>query len=111
MRPTCDDDGVTRWITSYWDEEDRTFVWEVGDDGWIARHIELVGPDQRPQAASALDEWMRELDAGRIQTYQERYGGLADQPVTDWDFPHSDITETEFERLWATARRAMESKP
>jgi hypothetical protein len=54
---------------------------------------------------------MRELDAGRVQSYQERYGVLADQPITDWDFRHSDISEAEFDQAWADARRAREAKP
>jgi hypothetical protein len=101
---------MPRWIRSYWDEEDVTFYWEVGDDGWITRHIELVGDELRPKAATALDEWMRELEAGRIQPYQAQYGGLADQPITDWDFPHSDVSAADFERIWAEARRALDAK-
>ena len=97
------------WVRSYWDEEDTTFVWEVGDDGWVTRHIELVGPDLQPRAAAALDEWKRELDAGRIQKYQQRYGGLADQPITDWDFPHTEITAAEFEKIWSYSREVLES--
>ena len=99
-----------KWIRSYWDEEDVTFFWEVGDDGWITRHVELAGPDLSPQAATALEEWIRELDAGRIQAYQEQYGGLADQPITDWDFPHEDITRDDFEGIWLDARSRMEAR-
>jgi hypothetical protein len=29
----CDDHVMPRWVRSYWDEEDITFLWEVGDDG------------------------------------------------------------------------------
>jgi hypothetical protein len=24
---------MSRWVGSYWDEEDITYVWEIGDDG------------------------------------------------------------------------------
>jgi hypothetical protein len=101
---------MTRWIRSYWDEEDITFFWEVGDDGWITRHVELAGPDERPQAATSLVEWMSELDAGRIQEYQATYGVLADQPIEDWNFPHEDLTHDEYEVIWVRARQAMESR-
>ncbi len=30
------------------DEEDVTFYWEVGDNGWITRHVELAGPNRLP---------------------------------------------------------------
>jgi hypothetical protein len=105
-----DDDVVTRWIRSYWDEEDVTFYWEVGDDGWVTRHVELAGPDLTPRAASCLEEWMRELRAGRIREYAAKYGSLADQPVTQWDpdFPHEDLTREEYEKVWLAARRFLE---
>jgi len=104
------DDRVARWIRSYWDEEDVTFYWEVGDDGWITRHVELAGPDQVPRAAASLAEWTRELEAGRIQQYQAKYGFLADQPVTVWDpdFPHEDLTREQYEKVWLAARRSLE---
>lgn len=102
---------VQRWVRSYWDEEDVTFVWEVGDDGWVTRHVELAGTELIPQAATSLDEWMRELEAGRIQEYQARYGVLADQPIMDWGFPHTTITEAEFETTWVDARHALEGAP
>ena len=101
---------MTKWIRSYWDEEDITFYWEIGDDGWVTRHVELAGPELTPQAAASLQEWMRELDAGRIQQYAAKYGALADQPVTEWDpgFPHEDVTRDEYEKIWLAARRSLE---
>ena len=104
------DDRVARWIRSYWDEEDVTFYWEVGDDGWITRHVELAGPDHVPRAAASLAEWTRELEAGRIQQYQAKYGFLADQPVTLWDpdFPYEDLTREQYEKVWLAARRSLE---
>lgn len=84
-------------------------VWEVGEDGLITRHVELAGEALRPTVASALDEWTRELEADRIQAYQNRYGVLAEKPITDWDFPHTDISHDDFERIWADARRALKT--
>jgi hypothetical protein len=48
---TCDDDDRSGWIRSYWDEEELTFVGEVGD-GWITRHVEVGGG--RPSLAGWL---------------------------------------------------------
>lgn len=105
---------MPKWVRSYWDEEDTTYVWEVGEDGWVTRSIELVGPGLRPQTAATLDEVMRERDTGGIQAvqaYERRYGVLVEKPIDDWDFPHEDIAEEEFERVWVEARRALEAKP
>ena len=99
---------MARWIRSYWDEEDVTFYWEVGGDGWITRHVELAGSGLDPRAAVSLQEWMRELEAGRIQEYQAKYGFLADQPITQWDFPHEDLTREQYERVWLAAKRSLE---
>ena len=101
---------MTRWVRAYWDEEDVTFFLEVGEDGWVTRHVELAGPGGEPRAATSLVEWMSELDAGRIHEYQAKYGGLADQPIVEWDFPHEDLTHDEYDAIWANARHALESR-
>ena len=49
---TWDDDERPGWIRSYWDEEELTFDGEVGDDGWITRHVEVGGG--RPSLAGWL---------------------------------------------------------
>jgi hypothetical protein len=101
------------WVRSYWDEEDITYVWEVRDDGWVNRSVELVGAERRPQTAAALDEVMRERDTGSIQAvraYEARYGVLVEKPIDDWDFPHEVITQGEFERVWAEARLVLEAR-
>ena len=100
-------------MRSYWDEEDVTFFWEVGDDGWITRSVELVGPERRPQAAAALDEVLRARDKGGIhavRAYETRYGIVPEKPIDDWDpdFPHEDISQSDFERAWAESRRDLE---
>lgn len=101
---------MARWVRSYWDQEDTTFIWEVGDDGWVTRSVELVGPDRSPRTAAALDEVIHQRDLGGIpavQAYEARYGVLVDQPIDVWDFPHEDITPAEFEQVWAQSRRAL----
>jgi hypothetical protein len=59
-----------------------------------------LGSDERTKAASALAEWMTELDAGRVQQHQKKYGVLADKPITDWDFAHDDVAQVQYERSW-----------
>lgn len=102
---------MTRWVRSYWDEEDVTFLWEGGDDGWITRSVEFVGPERRVQAAAVLDEVMRARDTGGIpavQAYETHYGVVPEKPIKDWDFPHEEISQSDFERAWAESRQALE---
>lgn len=78
---------MPRWIRSYWDEEDVTFVWEVADDGWIQRSVEQVGPERNPRSAAALAEVIAARDAGGIsavQAYESSHGLLPDQLIDDW---------------------------
>ncbi|OIJ25241.1 hypothetical protein [Nocardioides luteus] len=94
---------MPRWVRSYWDEEDVTFLWEVADDGWITRSIELAGPGRKPQAAAALDEVVAASAAGgadAVRAYEARFGTAPEKPLDDWDFPHQAIDESEFEREW-----------
>ena len=100
------------WVCSYWDEEHVTFLWEVRDDGWVSRSVELGGKDGHPQAAAALDEVLHARDSGgvpAVQAYEARYGRPPEKPIDDWDFPHEDISQSEFERAWAESRKALES--
>lgn len=95
---------MSRWVGSYWDEEDITYVWEIGDDGWVTRSVELIGAGRRPQTAAAFDEVIRERDAGSIQAvraYEARYGVLVEKPIDDWAFPDEDVTQAGLERVWA----------
>src|SRR5262245_56409994 len=101
-----------RWLRSYWDEEDVTFFIEADEDGWVLRQVELCGRDQTPTVAAALAEWPRADDDGllAVQSYQAKYGTLADQPITEWDhgFPHVEIDQREFETVWQRARAYLD---
>jgi hypothetical protein len=102
---------MPRWVRSYWNEEDVTVLWEVRDDGWVGRSVELAGRDGRPQAAAALDEVVYARDSGGIhavQAYEALYGVAPEKPIEDWDFPHEDISKSDFERVWAESRQALE---
>jgi hypothetical protein len=105
-------DPPVRWLKSYWGDEDILFYFEFDEEGWLLRQIELQGPTRSPIAAAALSEWPDPeadgLDA--IRAYTARYGGLADQPMSEWDpdFPHEEISSEEFEEVWRTARNPLE---
>ena len=76
--------------------------------------MELSGPKKSATTAAALDEWPDPEKDGleAIRRYESKYGGLADQPVTDWDpgFPHEELTPDQFEAVWTSARRQVESR-
>lgn len=100
-----------RWLRSYWKDEDILFHFELDEDGWVLRQVELQGPTQTVISAAALSEWP-DADADglvAVREYEARYGGLADQPLpTDLDFPHEDISCDEFEGVWRNARAILE---
>lgn len=102
---------MLRWVRRYWDEEDTWFYFELDADGWTRRQVELQGADRTPCAAASLEEWFRELDAGRIQQYQATYGALADQPIGIEELPeYEPLDSAEFERIWRTARDYLDSR-
>ncbi len=103
-----------RWLKAHWDEEDVLFFFEADEDGWVLRQVELRGPERTPTVAAALAEWP---DADRegvdaVGAYQAKYGGLADQPITEWDpdFPGLEIDRPEFDEVWDHARAHLEAK-
>ena len=88
-----------------------TFLWEIRDDGRVARSVELAGRGGNPQAAAVLDEVLHARDSGglhAVRAYEARYGVAPEKPIEDWDFPHEDISQSDFERAWAEARQALE---
>ena len=94
-----------RCVRRFWDEEGIWFYFEVDEEGWVTRHIELQGPERAPIAAASLSEWFTELDAGRIQQYQARFGVVADQPIpADEISDYEPVPADAFEQLWRTAR-------
>jgi hypothetical protein len=100
-----------RWLSSYWDEEDILFYLEADEDGVVLRQVELKGPSRTPIAAGSLAELpdARIVGSAPIVEYEQRWGGITDQPIPEWDedFPHAEITADEFEAVWQRAREAM----
>jgi Domain of unknown function (DUF6881) len=81
-----------RWEETRGDEFDdwgrSVWYFEVGDDGWPVRQVEVY-------------------DAGRISRYgagheEDRYGGLSQASLydSDEDWSPFEITAAEFERVW-----------
>jgi hypothetical protein len=103
---------MARWVRSYWDAEDVTFLWEVGEDGWVARAVEFVGPERRWRTATPLEEVLRARESGGIaavREYETTYGVVPEKPIDAWGFPHEDLEQSDFERAWAESRKVLEA--
>lgn len=97
-----------RCVRRFWDEEDNWFYFELDDDNWVARQVELQGPDQTPTVAASLAEWQTERDAGRTSQYAAQFGDVADQPIPHDDIPNYEVVSAEkFEQVWRTARARL----
>lgn len=102
---------MTKYLRSHWEEEDIAFLWEIDDDGWVTRSIELVGPERRVVAAAVLSDVLSARDHGGIkavQDYETRYGVVPEKAIDDWTFPHEVISQSVFELAWAEARATLE---
>ncbi len=99
---------AVRWLRSYWDEEDVLYFFEADEDGWVLRQVELHGKDRTPAVAASLEEWPDTDRDGlaAVQAYEAKYGGLADQPIGEWEagFSHDEIDRAAFEIVWQQAR-------
>lgn len=66
---------------------------EFGDDGWAIRQVETYA-----------GRWF----SSAIEHDPEIGGTLCDQPLSSLDLSESvDVTQDEFERVWAQAQRSL----
>ena len=97
-----------RWVRRFWGEEGIWFYFELDEQGWVTRQIELQGRDRIPIAAASSSEWLTEQQAGRIQQYLTRFGGVADKPIPPDEInDYEPLPEDAFEQVWQAARRHL----
>lgn len=80
----------TEWLESRGDEYDNwgksSWYFEVGDDGYAVRQIEVYENGQ----VLKYDE----------SNFEDEYGSLADQPLDITEKGGIEITDAEFEEEW-----------
>ncbi|MFI5628991.1 hypothetical protein ACIA8E_06340 [Streptomyces sp. NPDC051664] len=105
---------MTTWFRTYFEDEDLWQYFEADDEGWAVRHVDVQGSTSRPVTAASLEEVLHlrdHADLAAMGRYERQYGVLAEGTLDGWqEAPHaSEISAEEFERLWAEARRTLES--
>ncbi|MGJ3562014.1 hypothetical protein ACR6C2_42750 [Streptomyces sp. INA 01156] len=106
------DDGVTTWFRTYYEDEDLWLYFEADDEGWAARQVEVRGKDSQPVTAASSAEVVHlrdHADLAAMGRYERQYGVLAEGPIDGWqDQPRAaEICAEEFEQLWTEARRTL----
>lgn len=98
------------WFRAYWDEDDVWFYFELDDDGFVQRQVELEGPKREANAACSLQEWEDALRADTVDEYHETYGMPQEWSIrSSDDYDLKPSTEADFESVWRYARRACEA--
>lgn len=107
---------MTTWFRTYDRDEDLWLYFEVDDQGWAIRQVDIRGADAQPMVAASLDEVLRmrdRADLAAMARYERQFGVLAEGSLDGWqDQPQAgEISADEFERLWAAARLALDGSP
>jgi hypothetical protein len=87
---------------------------ELDDEGWASRQVDLLVPDRSPFTAGMLTEVLQRRDHGdaaAMAAYERKYGVLAEGALTGWEDTDcaAEITEEDFEQIWSAARRRLDS--
>ncbi|MFF0066526.1 hypothetical protein ACFYRC_34340 [Streptomyces sp. NPDC005279] len=104
---------MTRWIRTYYDEDDTWSYFELDDEKWAVRQMDLRGPDRHPVTAASLSEVLANRNHGgltAVARYELRYGVLAEGSLDGWQEAQcaAEISAGEFERLWTAARKYLD---
>jgi hypothetical protein len=122
---------AVRWVRALWDEPDlvgeavegidgscMTFLYEFDASGLVLRAIELLGKAAVPVGASSLAEfweaqgYRRHAATPALLARERQYGGVPEGSEADWgEYPHDEIDQAEFERVWSLARNHLTVHP
>ncbi|QMU75719.1 hypothetical protein GXW83_08175 [Streptacidiphilus sp. PB12-B1b] len=105
---------MTRWIRTYDGESATWSYFELDDEQWASRQVDLQGPKRTPVTAAALGEVLQcrdHGDAAAMAAYERQYGVLAEGDLTGWEDADgsAEVPEDVFERIWAAARLRLAS--
>ncbi|AWK09874.1 hypothetical protein SSP531S_53010 [Streptomyces spongiicola] len=105
---------MATWIRTYDDESENRSYFELDDEEWALRHIDLQGLPRQPVTAASLAEVIEIRDRGDLAAmaaYERRYGVLAEGAVRGWRETDgaAEITRQEFESTWAAARETLDA--
>ncbi|MEV6594565.1 hypothetical protein [Streptomyces acidicola] len=102
---------MTRWVRCFWDEEAVWFYFELDNDGYVLRQIEVQEPGNKALAASSLAEWQEAQRDGRLTEHESVYGLTAEPPISEWEGHNPQrLSANEFEIVWSTARRQLQDR-
>jgi len=104
--------SVMLWIRAYDGESDVWSHFELDDEEWALRQVDLQGPQRQPVTASSLAEVVEirdRDDLAAMAAYERQYGVLAEGTLRGWQEADgaADITRQEFESTWAAARETL----
>ncbi|MEU9186827.1 hypothetical protein AB0D14_20215 [Streptomyces sp. NPDC048484] len=102
------------WIRAYDGESDIWSYFELDDEEWALRHVDLQGLQRQPVTAASLAEVIEIRDRGDLAAmaaYERQYGVLAESALRGWQEADgaAEITRQEFESTWAAARETLDA--
>lgn len=102
------------WIRAYDGESDVWSYFELDDEGWALRQVQLQGLHGQPVTAASLAEVIELRDRGDLAVmaaYERQYGVLAEGTLRGWKEADgaAEITRQEFESTWAAAREVLDA--
>jgi hypothetical protein len=105
--------GGPRFIHLYFADDDRDLYYELDNDGFAVRNLDVDPATGEPVSAVSRPEWNTARDYGDLYEYEAKFGRIAEGNIGEAlnsAEPYEVIKAAAFETVWNRCRADLERR-